>query len=174
MKTFGNIFLALLVPFAAADAHLMVEQHGTLNVVDDGVYMVLSLPLNAFDGVDEDGDGIISLLEFNAHRQTITAAVKRGVSLSDATGPLPLNGIVLSPVVPHDAAAADAAATQVVVMGRFAPCSTLGSLRFAATLYGERPAEQRLEITTTRRADNQKQVSVLTPTVPSAVFFSER
>jgi hypothetical protein len=51
-----------------AHAHLMVAQHGTLNIVDDGVFMVLSLPISAFNGVDEDSNGKISMLEFNNHR----------------------------------------------------------------------------------------------------------
>jgi hypothetical protein len=54
-----------------AEAHLMVAQHGTLNVVDDGVFMVLSLPVSAFDGVDDDNDGKVSMLEFNNHRGAI-------------------------------------------------------------------------------------------------------
>jgi hypothetical protein len=46
-----------LIMGPVAHAHLMVAQHGTLNIVDDGVFMVLSLPISAFDGIDDDKDG---------------------------------------------------------------------------------------------------------------------
>ena len=50
----------LLCAIAPAQAHLMVAQHGTLNLVGDGVYMVLSLPVSAFAGSDDDGDDKLS------------------------------------------------------------------------------------------------------------------
>ena len=42
--------LAFLLAWAsvpAAQAHLVVSQRGTLNIVGDGAYMVLSLPVSA-------------------------------------------------------------------------------------------------------------------------------
>jgi hypothetical protein len=92
-----------LVMGPVAHAHLMVAQHGTLNIVDDGVFMVLSLPISAFDGVDDDNDGKVSMIEFNNHRAAIIESIEQNVTLGDKEGNLSLEGIMLSPVVPHDA-----------------------------------------------------------------------
>ena len=51
-----------------AYAHMMVAQHGTLNVVNEVAFMVLSVPVSAFEGIDDDGDGQLSMEEFTQHR----------------------------------------------------------------------------------------------------------
>ena len=46
-----------------AHAHLMVTQHGSLNIVDDGAYMLRSFATSSFEGIDDNSDGDISLIE---------------------------------------------------------------------------------------------------------------
>ena len=152
-----------------AEAHLMVAQHGTLNVVDDGVFMVLSLPVSAFDGVDDDNDGKVSMLEFNNHRGAIVESVRQNVTLSAGQGSASLQGIMLSPVVPHDITGEPF--SQLTVMGRFTLNDHYSALRFHIGLYGRQVAEQSLEITATRKRDNQKTVFELTSTAPASVIF---
>jgi hypothetical protein len=153
----------------SALAHLMVAQHGTLNIVDDDAFMVLSLPISAFDRVDDDGDGEVSMIEFNRHRTAIIEVVDQNVSLRDQQGNRPLQGIMLSPVVPHDAAKEPL--SQLVVMGRFALGDPSSALRFHTGLYGKQAAEQVLEITATRQTDKQKTIFKLTPKAPAALLF---
>lgn len=95
----------------------MVAQHGTLNFLHSEVYMVLSLPATAFNAADEDNDGKLSLAEFSQHRIEIVSEVAAQVTLSDSTGILPLHGLMISPVTPHDAPKEPA--DQIIVMGRF-------------------------------------------------------
>ncbi len=80
-----------LAALPAAQAHLMVAQRGTLNIVGDGGFMVLSLPVSAFSGVDDDGDGKLSMAEFSTHRSNIISAVTRDVQMLDEQGPRPLD-----------------------------------------------------------------------------------
>ena len=54
-----------------AHAHLVVSQRGTLNIVGDGAYMVLSLPVSALSGIDDDHDGLLSVNELRAHGASI-------------------------------------------------------------------------------------------------------
>jgi hypothetical protein len=116
--SFTLLILILAVPMSpSAQAHLMVAQHGTLNIVDDGAFMVLSLPISAFEGVDDDSDGKVSMVEFNNHRGAIVESVGQNLTLSDKDGNLSLQGIMLSPVVPHDAP--EEPLSQLIVMGRF-------------------------------------------------------
>ncbi len=154
-----------------AHAHLMVAQHGTLNIVDDGVFMVLSLPMSAFDGIDDDSDGKVSMIEFNNHRGTIVESVRQNVTLGDAQENASLQGVILSPVVPHNAIGESL--SQLTVMGRFALDDSASALRFHIGLYGRQAAEQSLEITATRKRDRQKTVFELTPDAPASLIFAE-
>jgi hypothetical protein len=153
-----------------AHAHLMVAQHGTLNVVDDGVFMVLSLPISAFDGVDDDSNGKISMVEFNNHRRVIVESVRQHVTLSDKQGKVPLQGIMLSPVALHDSNGESL--SQITVMGRFTVNNSINDLRFHIGLYGRQATEQLLEITATQAIDRGKSVFELTPGTPASEIFS--
>ncbi len=154
-----------------AHAHLMVAQHGTLNIVDDGAFMVLSLPVSGFKGVDDDNDGKLSVAEFSNHRAAIANTVRRNVTLSDRNGSRPLEGIMLAPVVAHDVL--NEPASQLNVMGRFSLAGTNSVLRFHNGLYGKQSSEQSLEITATRKSDNQKHVFELTPASSEGVLFAD-
>lgn len=140
-----------------AQAHLMVAQHGTLNFVGTGAFLVLSLPVSAFDGVDDDGDGRLSFAELKAHRADIEATVLNRVRLVDAHGVLPLQGVMLSLSPPDDAPAAPA--TQLVVLGRYAlpgDAAGLSALRWSMPLFGRHVDEQRLVLHVTRGAEQQE------------------
>lgn len=97
LRRLGLLLAGLLLVLPAAQAHLMVAQRGTINLVGDGAFMVLLLPVSAFDGVDDDGDGRLSSAEFMAHRVAIARAVQQQVQLLDAQGPRPLEGLMLTP-----------------------------------------------------------------------------
>lgn len=152
-----------------AQAHLMVAQHGTLNIVDDGVFMVLSLPISAFYGIDDDNNGDISVVEFNNHRDAIVQSIRQGVTLRDPQGNCSLEGIMLSPVVSHEQP--EQPISQLAVMGRFTLNGSDDDLRFHMGLYGKQAAEQQLEMTATRVRDNGKKVFELTSTAPARVIF---
>jgi hypothetical protein len=164
------LVLIITVPMSpSVQAHLMVAQHGTLNIVDDGAFMVLSLPMSAFEGVDDDSDGKVSMVEFNNHRAAIVESVGQNVTLNNKEGNLSLQGIMLSPVVPHDSP--EEAVSQLIVMGRFSLASAKGALRFQVGLFGKHSDEQLLKITMTRKSDNQEHVFELTPATPAGVLF---
>jgi hypothetical protein len=151
----------------------MVAQHGTLNLVGSGAYLVLSLPVSAFEGVDDDGDGRLSLAELKAHRADIEAAVVNRVRLADAHGLLPLQGVMLSLSPPDDAPTAPAA--QLVVLGRYAlrgDAAVVSALRWAMPLFGRQADEQRLVLNVTRGAEQQE--LLLQPGQPAARLLPAR
>ena len=57
--------LCAMATVTTAHAHLMVEQHGTINFTNGGAFLVLSVPVSAFDGVEDDGDGALSAKELS-------------------------------------------------------------------------------------------------------------
>lgn len=154
----GLLLSAVLSPPAVA--HLMVAQHGTLNIVGDSVFMVLSLPISAFTGVDDDGDGKLSTVEFTQHRLAIVAAVNKQVQLLDKEDARPLEDMLLSPVASHDDA--QAPTDQLVVMGRFALAKPDSELSFHVGLFGKKVEEQSFTVNYHRPPSLQKQQIVLT------------
>ncbi len=170
------VISAAIVPHVSA--HLMVAQHGTLNFKNDGAFMVISLPVSAFEGIDDDGDGKMSSKEFSKHKPAIVIAVKNKVKLSDKEGTRPLQGLLLSPVVPHDAS--KAASEQLVIMGRFAlnksKSENSEGLTFKLGLYGKKTDEKSMIITATRppnaKQKTQKFKAVLTPRQSESQLFA--
>lgn len=169
----GTLLMLILTgPISpSAQAHLMVAQHGTLNIIDNGVFMVLSLPSSAFEGIDDDADGKVSMVEFNNHRAAIVESVRQNVTLSDDEGNCTLHGIMLSPVAPHDGQTEQI--SQLTVMGRFSLGDPNKTLSFHNGLYGMQATEQSLLITATGGPDNQKHVFELTPGKSMSVLFAD-
>jgi hypothetical protein len=153
--------------FTAAHAHLMPAQRGTLNFVGDGGFMVLSAPVSALSGTDEDGDGALSSGELQAHRATILAAIQANIRLVSEQGSQPLQGLMVSLSPPDDSPTAPA--SYVMVMGRFALAREDSAMRLELGLFGRSEAEQTYQVTLTRGA--QKQVAVFTPDRPSRAVF---
>jgi HupE / UreJ protein len=152
-----SLVLAGAVMSASAQAHLMVAQKGTLNFSGDGAYMVLSLPVSAFKGVDDDGDRLLSGTELRAHAAGIEQQVQAGAQLLNDSQPLALQGLMLT-LSPRDEEPA-APADQIVVMGRYALVSggvaQSRPLSFKLNLFGRAPAEQVYDITITRKPEAQ-------------------
>lgn len=161
--------LASLLSVQAAHAHLMVAQRGTLNIVGTGGYVVMALPVDAFTGVDDDGDGRMSITEMRAHAPQIEAQVFQGLQLIGDTGPRPLQGLMLN--LSPDDNTPTAPAQHLVVLGRFlldGGAPTAG-LKFRFTLFGKDSQAQQQRITVTHGA--QKQQLTLAPGREEARVF---
>ena len=154
-----------------SQAHLMVAQQGTINLAGDGAFMVLSLPVSAFQGWDDDRDGKLSASELNKHRQSIADQIQGHLQLDDNAGPRPLQGMLLA--LSPDDEAPDAPASQLVVMGRFqldSPDRHDRALRLRTDLFGDAQAERSLAITVTRGAE--RGLMTLTPQRSQKALFS--
>ncbi len=180
MKRMRHWLLACLLAWAAvsaAHAHLVVSQRGTLNIVGSGAYLVLSLPVSSFSGVDDDHDGLLSVAELRAHGATIESQIQQGLSLESDQGPSALEGIMLNTAPPDSTPSAPS--THLVVLGRFAIPAQSTELKLALQLFGTRPDEQTEHIAVTRGTESQ--LLTLTPAhrqgsvLPSAwASFSEQ
>ena len=119
------ILWGMLLGMAPAQAHLMAAQKGTLNIVGNAAFLVLSVPVTAFKGVDDDGDGALSKAELALRVETIRAQVQAGVQLLGPGGALPLQLMMLDIAPPEKTP--DAPASHLVVLGRFQLDSAGGS-----------------------------------------------
>lgn len=167
MKRMRQWLLACVLTGAAAStaqAHLVVSQRGTLNIVGDGAYMVLSLPVSAMSGFDDDHDGLLSVDELRAHGASIESQVQQGVSLNSDQGRSALEGIMLNTAPPDSTPSAPS--THLVVLGRFAIPAQATDLKLALRLFGTRADEQTEQVSVTR--GTQSQLITLTPEHPQA------
>ncbi|MGB5247485.1 MAG: hypothetical protein WBN34_13120 [Woeseia sp.] len=151
-------FVASIAAFAIAlslatipvQAHLMVEQQGTINFKNGGAFLVLSVPVSAFADADEDSDGALSESELARNAEKIKQHLQSNVRLLDDAGEaLPLQGLMLSLAHPDDAHAAPA--KYVVALGRFLVEEEDAALEFEMALKGAEHEQQHFRITTTRQ-----------------------
>ena len=134
-----------------AFAHLMVAQQGTLNLSGDGAYLAVSVATSSFNGVDDNGDGLLSAEELSLHGPNIAEQIKAGFLLSDSSGPRPIKDLklILSPADNQKGQPAD----QLIVMGRYALEDTEDTsepLSFRANGWGESASAKSLSLAVTR------------------------
>ncbi|MBP8018972.1 MAG: hypothetical protein KAY82_02945, partial [Hylemonella sp.] len=156
------VFVLAWASVSIAHAHLVVSQRGTLNIVGDGAYMVLSLPVSAMSGFDDDHDGLLSVDELRAHGASIESQIQQGVSLTSDQGRSALEGIMLNTAPPDSTPTAPS--THLVVLGRFAIPAQATDLKIALRLFGTRADEQTEQIAVTRGTESQ--LITLTPEHP--------
>lgn len=131
-----------------ASSHMIAAQKGTLNIVGDGAFLVLSVPVSALQGVDDDGDAALSRAELRTHADAIRTQLLAGVQLFGPDGALPLQLVMVDVAAPDNAP--EAAARHLTVLGRFQLSSTEGlALRFA--LFGPQAGERQQDLTITRQ-----------------------
>lgn len=161
--------IVLTVVPSAVQAHLMPAQHGTLNIVDGGGFLVLSLPISAFPDIDDDGDQQLSPLEFVAHRSAMLDAVREFVRLYDAGGDKPLGGLVASPAS-GDQSPADPVGA-VTFLGRFDLAQRSGRLTLQLSLADLSAHDHIVRIRVTRQADQLRRVLLFTARDQAQVLF---
>ena len=170
MSAFRQWLLACLLTWisvSVAQAHLVVSQRGTLNIVGDGAYLVLSLPVSALTGFDDNQDGLLSVGELRTHAASIESQIKQGVTLGSSQGSSRLEGVMLN----TEAAQSDTSApsTHLVVLGRFAMPAQATDLTLALQLFGTRADEQTEHIAVTRGTESQ--LITLTPEHPQGAVL---
>ncbi|MEL0659503.1 hypothetical protein V6255_10180 [Psychromonas arctica] len=160
--------LSLLTLPMAGSAHLMVPENGTLNFVDDNVYVVLSLPISAFKGIDDDHDGHVSLKEFNDHRTEISANVMHNVYLSDVNNKFNIDGLLLNPTASHENTAE---IDELTIMGRYSLPTPDIKVSFSVKLFSVHKKLQHYDITATNKKQALHNKFQLNPTTPSTIVF---
>lgn len=168
------IWTAMLLLMAShAHAHMMVAQKGTLNFEGRGAYLLVSLPVSAFDGHDDDGDQRLSSLEMQRHAATLQQQLSAGLQLRIGEQPAPFELLLMNTAPPDDAPLA--AATHMVAMGRYvlphgSEHEGLAGYRFSVSLFGQSSDEQQLDVAFTRQG--QSQTLSFTPETPDRALFT--
>jgi hydrogenase/urease accessory protein HupE len=165
------VFAALVLP-RPAFAHLMPARQGTLEIVDRHVFAVLSVPVSALHGFDDDGDGMMSDAELQAHRDALRAEIDRRFAIRDgaSTGKVERLDLVLAAQnePPQDEAEA------VVALERVAFAAPPSDLRVACDLFPANGPDRGLALTATRHPagkETETEAAILTPLSTKHRFF---
>jgi hydrogenase/urease accessory protein HupE len=131
-----------------AHAHLMPAKQGTVNVVGDGAFVVLSVPVSALHGFDDDGDGLLSMTELRAHQAEVRAEVDRRLVVrdGDVKGETAALDFVLSPAHESRPDLAD----HVIVLEHARWSAPPTDVRVTCDLFGADDADRQLTITASR------------------------
>ncbi|MFO0513158.1 MAG: hypothetical protein ACK51K_21130 [Gammaproteobacteria bacterium] len=158
---------------ASAHAHLMEDQQGTLNIVGARGYLVLSLPVSALSGVDDDRDGRLDAAELARHSAAIERDLRARVRVSDGGVAAPLDGVLLN--LSPDEHHREVAATHVVLLAvAMFPKPPLRP-ELEVRVFGRSAAERSIRVVGTRRdaaGRMQEQVVRFTPEIPRHGFFA--
>lgn len=172
----NKTIICVLVIFALpSTGHLMRAQHGTLNVVGNGVFMTLSLPVSGFKGIDNDYDGRLSHAEYQQHQGLIKQQINNNLTFVTADSAKPLQGLLLSPVLNHNDPTKPF--DQIVVMGRYSlngEHSSAIQYKFTIALFGHASLEQKFNITSTNSETGQTFTQELNTLVPGATFLFDK
>ena len=174
------ILINLFIFSSGAHAHLMVAQKGTLNVVGKNVYMVLSVPMSAFDDIVIDNHGRFSLKDLENKQSLIIDSIRKKIHLGDDQEN-PLDGIMIN----YSPAHGDGLSDQIVIMAVAQFRSTPKSIPFRIDLFGSGEAEHSYKITATRngvkgsgnsatidRLSVDSATAIVTSRLNSTIFFN--
>jgi hypothetical protein len=157
---------------SAAEAHLMAANRATLNVVGESVFAVVSVPVSALHGFDDDGDGVLSMPELERHQDALRTEIDRRFVVSDGddAGTTVQIDLVLSPQ--HDGP--QDRSSQVVALEHTRFSSAPRDLGILCDLFGGRDGEQSLALTATRHTAKGAEVeqATLTPEARAHRFFA--
>jgi hypothetical protein len=166
------LLFALALCAAAAQAHVMVAQKGTLNIKGTNAYLMVSLPFSAFTGVDDDGDGLLSMAELQRHAPQLRQQFVAGAQLQVDGQPAPFELLVLNLSALDERP--QGPASQLLVMGHYAlgegrPGAASPDLRFSMRLHGTGPSEERIDLAFTYA--DRTQVFAFTPDMSERALF---
>ena len=158
----------------AAGAHLMKAGHGTLNVVDQKAYIVLSVPVGAFAGTEAAAavyDGVLTAAELAEHRAALRAAVRARVKVRAGEVPATFSTVIVNlPVgIGHTPGEGDELTVMIVAPLGAAP-QTIG---FESQLWAR--SDDALRIQTSLTVEGRvvrSEIGELSPSRPAYLFFA--
>lgn len=156
-----KIALVLMLIFAGPPglAHLMPAQQGTVNLINNAAFIVMSLPVSALTKsipqIDENQDGHLSDAELQLHQQTILQQLTRRLRLFDGeqAGKLDFIQINTEPDErdkPTTINPTRLGATQFLILMKVSFPVPPGKLRIETDLFGQFASEQKFAIKATR------------------------
>lgn len=154
---------------ALIHAHLINDQQGALTLQPQGMILVLSVPVSAFQGVDEDRDQKLSAQELDQHATTIEREIHKNLWIQRGDRRFDIQDLLVTLSTPKDMN--EVPATHLTVMGKFSTEEMVDDDhgKFELHLYGANADEQLYSIKV--KKSDRVHLFTLDPTHPSAVIL---
>ena len=156
----------------------MGRGHGTINVVKDKAYIVLSVSVSVFaqsGAAKAVSDGILTAGELKANQETLRTAIRTGLTLRQGKSPMKFSSILLNlPKGDHHPAGKSAELTAMIVAPLNGAVGKPRSIELKNTLWG--PLEKRLKLKATITESGKtvrSEIFELTPTKNRHQFFAK-
>jgi len=159
----------LLVGLASpAAAHLMPANNGTVSVKEHNVYTVITVPVSALSGFDDNGDNLIDTAELGRHNANLRTQIDARMHIT-ADAAVAVEGLTFV-VSALDGQDQDAPVDYVVAMNvrRFAQPPRI--VEVWTDLFGTAKADRRLAMIATNPGGEER--AVLSPGKSKHRFFS--
>lgn len=167
-----SVFLAGVAPLASA--HLMPANRGTLNLVDDKAYMVVSLPVASFQshvGGPEVRGGSITSAFFASKQEAFREAVREGLVLKSPAYTANFTTVMLS--LPTGYGHDPNRSEELIVMATGPFAQPPEDIILRSSLWHPEAKPVKIKTTLTKNKKTvQEEVGTLTSDAPSHVFFS--
>jgi hydrogenase/urease accessory protein HupE len=154
-----------------AAAHLLPAQNATIHAIGDKVYVVVSVPVSALSGVDDDADGQLSAAELRRHQADISRQFTQRfqLSMANAVG----SSLSTWPLSPQTGGGLIAPMSYVVVLEALEFSRSIDELTLRTDLFGTGDGEAKLSIRATRGQGQgaDTELAVLDTLLPTHVFF---
>lgn len=170
MRPLASLLLLLALLYTApAGAHLMPAGQGTINLVGTDAYVVISVPVAAFTGVDQDGDGMLSAPELAAGQATLRAAILAGMALDGGRW----QEVMLSLPSAGEPGAPPSPDLMVMAVASFTTPPAV--LAFTSRLWGPAASTIRLTATVSEGSRTlQQEAGLISRANPGFTFFAPR
>ena len=163
-KSVSLFWLIIFYSFSSqTHAHLIDDNSGTLNITDDGAYLVISLPIEFFRAINKDW---FSIQAINNDRNEIFEIVKKNITLSNLNQAFRLSGLMLSIEPAHEQEMA--LPKNLIILGRFESHRDGNFLKFENNLFYESGGAQVIKM---RVTDKEKGVSHTFDLTPENHYF---
>lgn len=156
----------LLTLTSGVQAHLLPKQNATMNIVDNSAFFVVSVPVTALEGVDDDGNGMLTAQEIQKHDQDIKLQFANRFKV---TNDGQAGTSVLSWVMAPDGSGAEMEADYIVIMHRANFSIVPENPVLITDLFGTNPDEQQITVKAT--LDGVSEVAILRPDAAAHHFF---
>ena len=169
MKLAAVIVLGLMVFGLGrpASAHLLPAQNATLNLIGKRAYLVVSVPVSALTGVDDNADGLLSGEELDRHKAEIGRQVSARFQVSSPEGAATPGFLWV--VNPQTDAARPPPTPYLVVLSGVAFAKPPTTVTVRTDLFGRAVGEGRM--TLRARSGTMVEIGVLNAQSASHVFF---
>ena len=164
IRAITTILLVLIS--VTAQAHLLPKQNATMKIVDDTANFVVSVPASVLVGVDDNGDGELSMQEIQTHEELIKQQFTSRFTVSN--NGTPGTGFMLM-VMPPETDGDHDHSDYVVILHRVKFEETPRNPVVKTDLFGTLDGEGRIALRPT--FDDAQEVVFLTPKNNEHKFF---